>query len=177
MITLTDPPTLVAPTAAVRATYLVGEMADMKDRGASTEWLAVASRDFDAFVAERVGVRERWGVPSEVFWFVSGEFYLGSLVIRHRLIADQGGGHIGYHVVSPWQGQGHATEMLRQALVKAGALGISPALLTVSPVNHASRRVVEKNGGVPDGINHEGEQRFWVPTSASSSVPSPAVAV
>lgn len=164
MITLTEPPTLVAPTTAVRASYLVGEMADMQHRGTGTDWLATASRDFDSYVADRTGVRDRWGVPSEIFWFVSGDFYLGSLVLRHRLIADQGGGHIGYHVVRPWQRQGHATEMLRQGLAKAAALGISPALLTVAPTNHASRRVVEKCGGVPDGVNHEGEQKFWVPT-------------
>lgn len=170
MITLAVPPTLVAPTVDVRATYLVGEMADMQHRGSGTEWLAEASRDFAAFVEERRGVRDRWGVPSEVFWFVSGEFYLGSLVIRHRLIADQGGGHIGYHVVRPWQGQGHATEMLRQGLEKAAHLGISPALLTVAPSNAASLRVVEKCGGVFDGVNHEGEQRFWVPTQEAPPI-------
>jgi predicted acetyltransferase len=168
VIHLPEPPTLVTPTTDVRVSYLVGEQADMVHRGSGTEWLAAASRDFATFVADRQGVRERWGVPSEVFWFVSGEYYLGSLVIRHRLIADQGGGHIGYHVVRPWQGRGHATAMLRQALVKAAELGISPALLTVAPGNHASRRVIEKCGGVFDRIDHDGERRYWVPTRAPS---------
>ncbi len=134
----------------------------MIHRGSDTSWLAAASRDFDGFVAERVGVQERWGVPSEVFWFVSGEYYLGSLVLRHRLTDDQGGGHIGYHVVYPWQRQGHATGMLAQALIKANNLGIEKALLTVAPDNTASHLVIRRNGGVAAGINHEGEMRYWI---------------
>lgn len=90
----------------------------MLHRGSDASWLQTASLDFDGFVAARVGVRQRWDVPSELFWFTSGEYYIGSLVIRHQLTDDEGGGHIGYHVVYPWQRQGHATQMLRDALVK-----------------------------------------------------------
>ena len=165
MIHLNDAPHLTVPSADVRTSYLVGEQADMIHRGSETSWLAAASQDFDGFVADRVGVRDRWGVPSEVFWFTSGTFYLGSLVLRHRLTDDEGGGHIGYHVVYPWQRQGYATEMLRQGLAKAKVLGIDRVLLTVEPGNAASIVVVERNGGVADGINHEGESRFWIDTS------------
>ena len=140
----------------------------MLHRGSDTSWLRVASRNFDAFVAERQGVRERWGVPSEVWWFTSDDYYLGTLVIRHRLTEDEGGGHVGYHVVYPWQRQGHATTMLQRALVKCKALGIERALLTVAPENAASLVVVQRNGGIADGINHEGELRFWVDTSRVS---------
>ncbi len=38
----------------------------MIHRGESTDWLREASLDFESFVAQRVGVRERWGVPSEL---------------------------------------------------------------------------------------------------------------
>ena len=166
MIVLPEPPRLVPPTTAVRVSYLVGELADMRVRGSSTDWLGPASEDFDAYVAERVGVRERWGVPSEVFWFVSGDLYLGSLVLRHRLTDDEGGGHVGYHVVAPWQRQGHATAMLGEGLAKLRHLGVEQALLTVAPDNVASLRVVARHGGVPDGRNHEDENRYWVPTPA-----------
>ncbi|WP_198161409.1 GNAT family N-acetyltransferase [Kocuria turfanensis] len=115
---------------------------------------------------DRVGVRERWGVPSELLWFTSAEYYIGSVVIRHRLIEDEGGEHIGYHVVHPWERQGHATQMLRSALEKCKALGIVRALLTVAPDDQASLTVVRRNGGVADGVNREGELRFWVDTSA-----------
>lgn len=167
MITLPVPPSLIAPSTAVKTSYLVGEQADMLYRESDTAWLAEASIDFDAYVAERVGIRERWGVPSELFWFTSGEYYIGSLVIRHRLTDDEGGGHIGYHVVYPWQRQGHATQMLRLGLAKCAALGIETALLTVEPENVASVAVVRNNGGIDDGINHEGERRFLLETSGN----------
>jgi predicted acetyltransferase len=163
VITLTVPPRLVPPTAAVRISYLTGEQADKRHRGEDTGWLAAASEDFDGFVADRTGVRERWGVPSTLLWFVSGPHYLGTLVIRHRLLHDGVGGHIGYHVVLPWQHQGHAGRMLAEGRLRAARLGIDRALLTVAPENAWSRRVVLANGGEPDGRNVEGEDRFWLP--------------
>lgn len=165
MIHLADAPRLSVPSADVRTSYLVGEQADMIHRRSDTSWLAAASQDFDGFVADRVGIKDRWGVPSEVFWFTSGAFYLGSLVLRHQLTEDEGGGHIGYHVVYPWQRQGHATAMLRQGLAKAKAQGIDRVLLTVEPGNAASILVVERSGGIADGINQEGEIRFWIDVS------------
>lgn len=156
MIELPTPPLLRTPSTRVKTSYLIGEQADMLHRGAGTEWLGAASRDFDAFVAERVGVRERWGVPSTLRWFTADEYYLGTVVIRHQLTEDGGGGHVGFHVVYPWQRRGHATEMLRQALVKCTDLGIERALLTVAPDNVASQAVVKRNGGVAGGVKHEG---------------------
>jgi hypothetical protein len=77
-----------------------------------TQWLEAASDDFEGFGAVRRGVQVRWDVPSTVFWYVSGEYYLGTLVIRHQLTPElvKVGGHIGYHVVAPWRrGAGRAT--------------------------------------------------------------------
>lgn len=170
MIDLPVPPTLGPPSGAVKTSYLIGEQADMLHRGSGTDWLSAASRDFDAFAAERVGVRPRWGVPSELLWYTSNEYYLGSLVIRHELTADEAGGHIGYHVVFPWQRQGHATRMLQEALGRCATLGLGRALLTVAPENAASLTVVKRCGGVPDGVNGEGELRFWVQTPVPSEV-------
>lgn len=166
MIELPVTATLGRPSTRVKTSYLIGEQADMINRGASADWLRDASLDFDGFVAERIGIRERWGVPSELFWYTSEEYYLGSLVIRHRLTEDEGGGHIGYHVVYPWQRLGHATHMLQHALAKCKGLGLKRVLLTVSPDNEASLTVVRRNQGIPDGVNHEGELRFWIDTSA-----------
>jgi RimJ/RimL family protein N-acetyltransferase len=86
---------------------------------------------------------------------------------RHRLTDEEGGGHLGYHVVYPWQGQGHATAMLLEGLERARAVGIERFLLTVAPDNEASRKVVERHGGIADGLNHEAEMRFWLDTPAS----------
>lgn len=170
MIELPVPPSLGPPSTSVKTSYLIGEQADMVQRGTDSAWLRTVSCDFDAFVAERVGIRQRWGVPSELFWYTSNEYYIGSLVIRHELTKDEGGGHIGYHVVYPWQRQGYATLMLREALTRCAVLGIESALLTVAPDNAASLKVVDRCGGVADGINGEGELRFWLNTSSSVDI-------
>jgi predicted acetyltransferase len=160
---LIEPPRLALPTVTVRESYLAGERADCLVRGTSTHWLGPAGEDFDAFVAARRGVRIRWGVPSTVFWYISGEHYLGTLVVRHRLTPalTQVGGHVGYHVVAPWRRQGHATRMLAAGLVECARLGLGRVLLTCAVDNEASRRVILANGGVPDG-RARGEDHFWI---------------
>jgi predicted acetyltransferase len=160
---LADPPRLAWPTATVRDSFLAGERADCLARGETLNWLDAAGDDFDAFVAGARGVQTRWLVPSTLFWYVSGEHYLGTLVIRHRLTPRlaQAGGHIGFHIVGPWRRQGHATRMLAAGLRECEGLGLSRVLLTCVPENLASRRVIRANGGVPDG-RRGGEDRYWI---------------
>ena len=163
MTDLSEPATLVWPTTDVRESYLSGERADCIARGTPTEWLGPAGDDFDAFVEERRGVRTRWDVPSTIFWYVSGTHYIATLVIRHQLtpaLTDLGG-HVGYHVVAPWQRKGHATRMLAAGLVECRRLGLDRILLTCAHDNEPSRRVIVANGGVPDA-QVRGEDRFWI---------------
>jgi predicted acetyltransferase len=163
MIHLPESPRLVWPTTAVRSSYLLGERADCVLQGTPTDWLDPASEDFDGFVAQRRGVQTRWNVPSTIFWYISGEHYLGTLVVRHRLTPElaEAGGHVGYHVVGPWRRQGHATRMLAAGLAECQRLGLDRVLLTCSPDNEASRRVILANGGEPDG-QARNEDRFWI---------------
>ena len=114
----------------------MGEQADCLLRGTPTQWLEAASEDFAGFVAARRGVRIRWGVPSTIFWYASGEYYLGTLVVRHQLTPElaEAGGYIGYHVVAPWRRQGRATRMLAAGLVQCGQLGLGRVLLTCAPI-------------------------------------------
>lgn len=163
MITLPNEPQLLWPTTEVRLSYLTGEQADCQLRGTPTEWLGPASDDFDGFVVVRRGVRTRWKVPSTIFWYVAGEHYLGTLVVRHALTPELAdiGGHIGYHIVAPWRRQGHATRMLAAGLEKCRELGLDRVLLTCLPDNEPSKRVIIANGGVPDG-DTGGEVRFWI---------------
>ncbi len=167
MISLPEPPRLAEPTTAVRISYLTGEQADCQLRGTDTAWLGPASEDFDGFVAARRGVSERWGVPSSIFWYVAGEHYLGTLVIRHELTPalQAVGGNIGYHVVAPWVRQGHATRMLSAARAECRRLGLSRALLTCSPDNEPSQRVIRANGGQPDETL-DVELRYWIDIDA-----------
>ena len=168
VIHLVEAPRLVWPTVTVRTSYLVGEQADCLLRGTPTDWLGPASEDFAEFVAVRRGVRTRWGVPSTAFWYVSGDYYLGSLVVRHRLTPElaEVGGHVGYHVVAPWRRQGHATRMLAAGLAECRRLGLDRVLLTCDAQNEPSRKVILANGGVPDG-HQSGEDRFWITLKAS----------
>ncbi|SOD70427.1 hypothetical protein SAMN05892883_0127 [Jatrophihabitans sp. GAS493] len=163
MIALPVPPRLMEPTTEVEVSFLVGSAADCLQRGTSSEWVTAASEDFAAYVAARRGVQTRWEVPSSILWYVAGPYYLGSLVIRHELtpVLAEAGGHIGYHVVSPWVRQGHATRMLAAGLVEAGRIGLQRVLLTCGIENEASRRVILANAGVPDG-QARGEDRFWI---------------
>ncbi|UYM04769.1 GNAT family N-acetyltransferase [Solicola gregarius] len=163
MISLPSTPQLRWPTTDVRTSYLTGEQADCLLRTTDTDWLGAASDDFDGFVEVRRGIRTRWGVPSTVYWYTAGEHYLGTLVIRHELTPElhETGGHIGYHVVAPWRRQGHATRMLAAGLSHCRELGLDRALLTCTPDNEPSRRVILANGGVADG-HAGGEDRFWI---------------
>ncbi len=61
-------------------------------------------------------------------------------------------GHIGYSVPPNCRGRGYATEMLRLLLDMAFNRGRSDVLLTCDTDNAASRRVIEKCGGMFDGL-------------------------
>jgi predicted acetyltransferase len=109
--------------------------------------------------------RQEGFVPDTELWLVEGEEFLGRIVVRHRLTPAllEMGGHIGYDVRPSARRRGHATAMLRDALVVAHGLGIGPALVTCDVGNVGSRTVIERNGGVLED-ERGGKLRFWVPT-------------
>jgi predicted acetyltransferase len=105
-------------------------------------------------------------VASTTMWWVEDDEYLGRIAVRHRLTAQlcEVGGHIGYDVRPSARRRGHATAMLRAALPVARSLGIASALVTCDVDNIASRKVIERNGGVLE--DQRGDKlRFLVPTS------------
>ncbi len=105
-------------------------------------------------------------VPQTVLWWVAGDEYLGRLSIRHRLTPHllHFGGNIGFEVRPCARRRGHAGAMLAAALPLAAALGIDPARIDCDVGNVASRRVIEKNGGVLDE-ERDGSLFFWVPST------------
>ena len=104
-------------------------------------------------------------VPETVRWLVVGGEYVGRIAIRHRLTPAllRKGGNIGYEVRPSARGRGHATAMLAAALPIAAALGIDQARIDCDVDNVASRRVIEKNGGLFEK-EEAGSLYFWVPT-------------
>lgn len=90
-------------------------------------------------------------LPGFHHWMWDGAF-CGSIDFRWQpgttALPPHCPGHIGYAVV-PWKrGRGCATLALRLLLPEARALGLDYVELTTHPENHASRRVIEANGGV-----------------------------
>jgi predicted acetyltransferase len=115
-----------------------------------------------------------WWVPVTLLWIVDeADRVVGRVSIRHRLTEHllQVGGHIGYAVIPSARRRGHATAALAQSLPIAAELGIDPALVTCDDTNVASRRVIEKNGGVLEDVR-AGKMRFWVPTHVADRAPA-----
>jgi predicted acetyltransferase len=180
-------PTLSAPTARVRASFLAG-MAQFRAEGRGQPddnsvfgqqirrygWQWKTSEGFadyvSALLAEALPDTPRPDgiVASTDLWWISGSTFLGRVSIRHALTdrLRDSGGHIGYDVVPSARSQGHATAMLAAALHVAARLGVTSALLTCVATNVASRRVIERNGGILDSAD-EHVLRFWIPTDPS----------
>lgn len=80
---------------------------------------------------------------------------LGVIRIRHNInneFLTLEAGHIGYDIAPSFRGFGHGKTMLKLALPKAKALGITKALITADEDNFASRKVIEANGGQFENI-------------------------
>lgn len=91
-------------------------------------------------------------VHTTFLWILSGETYVGAIDIRHYLneFLAEAGGHIGYSVRPSQRGMGTATWALQAALPVARGLGLERVLLTCDPDNDASRKTIERNGGIFD---------------------------
>jgi predicted acetyltransferase len=145
---------LVPPTEKYRESFLRG-LREFRHEG--LPWwvggdLEIAEQDFAAFVAKKLAEsspRAEALVPKTHLWAVMEEQFVGRISIHHQLsdTLRVEGGHIGYDTVPSFRGRGVATEMLRQALPWARALGLTEVLLTCDDDNAASIRVIERNGG------------------------------
>ncbi len=117
--------------------------------------------------------REVARLPGFVRWIWDDSF-CGAINLRYQPGTEElpahVSGHVGYAVV-PWKRQqGHATRALSLLLPLAHALGRTRLLITCDEDNAASRRVIEANGGIPDGAEPHPERpgtarlRFWIAT-------------
>jgi len=118
-----------------------------------------------AFVAERAlrllaqGTAETWAC-SYLIVRQNDSRIVGGCGFK---VAPAGGRtEIGYGVSPVAQGQGAATEAVRQLLDIAFASGASKVLAEVAPTNHASRRVLQKAGFIESGSRIDEEDEFVV---------------
>jgi predicted acetyltransferase len=157
---------LVPPAEKYRETFLRA-LAEFQREGLAW-WsggdLEDVEQDFAGFVAKRLAAPNKthlWAISDD-------EHFVGRIGIHHELTDALRlvGGHIGYDTVPSFRGRGVATEMLRQALPVAHALGLAEVLLTCDDTNAASIRVIEKNGGVLRETRLP-KRYYWITTAAS----------
>ncbi len=136
---------LVPPAQKYRESFLRG-LREFQEEGLpwwSGGGLETAEEDFAGFVARKLADSKTH------LWAVAAAQFVGRISIHHEL-SDAlliEGGHIGYDTVPSFRGRGVATEMLRQALPVARALGLTEVLVTCDDGNAASIRVIERNDG------------------------------
>lgn len=110
-------------------------------------------------------------VPCHHFWLVNKQQdILGAVRVRHHLgnaFLAWEGGHIGYDIAPRFRGMGHGKTLLKLALIQAQALGIPKVLLVANADNWASRKIIEANAGVLEGlvmgnVIAEALARYWI---------------
>src|SRR3990167_2951143 len=112
-------------------------------------------------------------IPQTEFWLVDGGKYIGRVSVRARLNEHllQIGGHIGYNIRPSERGKGYGNKLLELALRKAREMGIEKVRITCDVGNIASRKIIEKNGGVldseiPNPETGVGKLRYWIDISS-----------
>ena len=109
-------------------------------------------------------------VPSTFLFAFVDDRIVGRVAIRHSLNAflERTGGHIGYVVVPEFRRRGYATTILRLALqIARHEIGLERVLITCDVDNVASKRTIERNGGVLEGIIEapgfeKPLRRYWI---------------
>ncbi|MFD0523442.1 GNAT family N-acetyltransferase [Paractinoplanes durhamensis] len=105
---------------------------------------------------------------STYWWITENADVLGSVELRHDIdhpLLLDAGGHIGYSVRPGHRGRGIASWALAATLDQARAAGMDRVLLTCSPENSASARIIEKAGGELEDIRETPigpKRRYWI---------------
>ena len=105
------------------------------------------------------------------WWIVEQDEVLGAIALRHELndFLREVGGHIGYGIRPSARRRGLAGWALGETLRLAAGLGLDRVLLTCEVTNEASRRTIERHGGVLEDIRDTeiGRlRRYWITLSA-----------
>ena len=116
------------------------------DQMAYDDWLESVRRNADART-----VRPDW-VEADTYFVLRERdgVCVGMVDLRHSLgqpFLKEFGGHIGYAVRPSLRRRGYGVQMLRLALARARALGLSEVMLSCFAQNTASARTIEACGG------------------------------
>jgi predicted acetyltransferase len=138
-------------------------------RDVAPEQLSAIAGDPDGFLARLLarGGRIRLNdgsevnkIPDRTRWIFAqdrpGEPFVGSINLRW-LEGPEGRpvealpphvlGHVGYSILPAFAGNGYATAALAAMIDEARAIGLPRIVVTCDAENHASRRIIERNGG------------------------------
>jgi predicted acetyltransferase len=107
-------------------------------------------------------------VPNSMLFGFLGDEIVGRVSLRHCLNKnlEEVGGHIGFGVVPRFRQFGYASNMLTKTLPLAKGLGLKRALVTCDEENLASRKTIERCGGVFERFAHTADgsikRRYWI---------------
>ncbi|GAB1645714.1 GNAT family N-acetyltransferase [Krasilnikovia sp. MM14-A1259] len=168
-------PELILPTTRLHAAFL--DCRDDWGPGLHEDGFGLGADDdvdspdgFAAWVHQRTRLTHRAGTPcppemhGSPRWIVEDGRVLGGIALRHYF--HDRFGHIGYGVRPSARRRGLASWALGQMLAEArAALGLDRVLIPCLAHNIASARTIERNGGVLEGIRHNGHnlvRRYWI---------------
>ncbi len=88
-------------------------------------------------------------VPQSTYWLIDNNIFIGSISLRKKLnqFLVNFGGNIGYGVRPSMQKKGYASKMLGLLLQDLKSSKLKEVLLTCSPKNIGSNKVIQNNGG------------------------------
>ncbi len=179
---------LVQPSAEYKDSFIeaVKEFQTNEDYTHRNKWyralsIADLDKDFNAFVEKQQDLMRSGNVESELpsarvpqteYWLTEGEKYIGRISIRHKLNEKLSyiGGHIGFDIRPSERGKGYGNHILELAFPKAKELGLTRVLMTCDVRNVASRKIIEKNGGILENqipnpeMGHDA-LRYWIDIS------------
>ena len=131
--------------------------------------------DFERYVKtvadHREGINLPVGrMPQALYWLLDGAgeiMAIGSIRLSMNEFLQKEGGQIGYTVVPSFRNCGVGTYLLGTLLKKARDFGIRRLLVTCNEGNIASKKIIEKNGGVYENKVFSEEKnavvlRYWI---------------
>jgi predicted acetyltransferase len=165
---------LVLPSKEYKAGFLAFTE-ELRNEAAGTyrDEAKVTEEDFRKFVkglednSKGINLPDGY-VPATTYWLIDDDEFIGRVSVRHELTDNlmKFGGHIGYLIRPSKRKMGYGTTILKLGLEKAKELGINKILVTCDETNIASRKIIEKNGGIFENklLQTEGpaKLRFWI---------------
>jgi predicted acetyltransferase len=105
-------------------------------------------QEADAFISSLLNKTEE-GIKIQIYWLIDKDKFIGTIRINTDLSEKfTASGNIGYVIRPSEYGKGYGTKILQLGIEKAKELGMKEVLISCREDNIASRKIIEKNGGI-----------------------------